>query len=93
MEVVDEATYVYNYSVVEGNILIDPIEKISFETKVVDGTAGGSVIKVVIKYHTKGDASLPEAVLVLSLLAGVASTAPFLSSTVVTSVTASTRAG
>lgn len=63
MEVVDEATYVYNYSVVEGNILIDPIEKISFETKVVDGTAGGSVIKVVIKYHTKGDASLPEAVL------------------------------
>ncbi|XP_028751622.1 class 10 plant pathogenesis-related protein 2E-like [Neltuma alba] len=63
VEVVDEASYVYNYSIVEGNILMEPVEKISFETKIVEGSAGGSVIKVVIKYHTKGDASPPEEML------------------------------
>ncbi|XP_054804946.1 major strawberry allergen Fra a 1-2-like [Prosopis cineraria] len=56
-------SYVYNYSIVEGNILLEPVEKISFETQVVEGAAGGSVIKVVIKYHTKGDASPPEEML------------------------------
>ena len=62
VEVVEEATYVYNYSIVGGDVLDESLEKISFETKVEDAT-GGSVMKIVIKYHTKGDAPPPEEVL------------------------------
>ncbi|XP_054808147.1 pathogenesis-related protein 2-like [Prosopis cineraria] len=52
---IDEANLGYNYSVVGGSIFPDSLEKVCFETKVVEGSDGGSVVKFVIKYHTKGD--------------------------------------
>ncbi|XP_054808067.1 pathogenesis-related protein 2-like [Prosopis cineraria] len=53
---IDEANLGYKYSVVGGSIFPDSLEKVCFETKVVGGSDGGSVVKLVIKYHTKGDA-------------------------------------
>lgn len=60
IEAVDEANWGYNYSIVGGVGLPDTVEKISFESKLVAGPNGGSIGKVTIKYHTKGDAEPSE---------------------------------
>ncbi|XP_061349076.1 class 10 plant pathogenesis-related protein 2F-like [Gastrolobium bilobum] len=62
VEAIDEANLGYNYSLVGGTGLEDILEKVSFETKVLPGPNGGSVGKLVVKYHTKGDAVLSEEV-------------------------------
>ncbi|KAF7813538.1 Disease resistance response protein DRRG49-C [Senna tora] len=53
---IDEANYGYNYSIVEGSSdLPDSVEKISFENKLLEGPNGGTLAKVSVTYHTKGD--------------------------------------
>ncbi|KAI4351502.1 hypothetical protein L6164_005868 [Bauhinia variegata] len=56
VEAIDEANYAYNYSLVGGDPFPETVDKISFETKLAAGPNGGSVGKIVAKYHTKGDA-------------------------------------
>ncbi|RYR12911.1 hypothetical protein Ahy_B04g070188 isoform B [Arachis hypogaea] len=64
-EEVDEAKWVYNYSIIGGVGLPETWEKISFETIVMEGPKeeGGSIRKVNIKYFTKGDAEVCDEVL------------------------------
>ncbi|KAK7264674.1 hypothetical protein RJT34_32284 [Clitoria ternatea] len=62
VEAIDEDNLAYNYSLVGGSGLEEIFEKVSFETKVVAGSDGGSLGKVTVKYHTKGDATLSEEV-------------------------------
>ncbi|KAJ1375974.1 START-like domain superfamily [Sesbania bispinosa] len=62
VEAIDEANLGYDYSLVGGSGLDESLEKVSFETKVVAGPDGGSIGKVSVKYHTKGDAALSDAV-------------------------------
>ncbi|KAI3469648.1 hypothetical protein Pfo_026311 [Paulownia fortunei] len=56
----DEGTYTYNYTLIEGDALIDKLEKISYEVKVEPTPEGGSISKVTSKYYTKGDFMLKE---------------------------------
>ncbi|MED6130333.1 hypothetical protein PIB30_000227 [Stylosanthes scabra] len=60
VEAVDEANYGYNYSVVGGVALPETMEKITFETKLVEGPNGGSIGKLTVKCHSKGDAKPDE---------------------------------
>jgi len=62
LEAVDEANLGYNYSIVGGTGLDESLEKVEFETSIVAGSDGGSIVKISVKYHTKGDAVLSEAV-------------------------------
>ncbi|XP_050870718.1 ABA-responsive protein ABR17-like [Lathyrus oleraceus] len=62
LEAEDEANLIYNYSLVGGTGLDESLEKITSETKVVPGTDGGSIVKLSLKYHTKGDAALSDAI-------------------------------
>ncbi|KAL6190864.1 hypothetical protein ACLB2K_037258 [Fragaria x ananassa] len=57
---IDKENFVYSYSLVEGDALSDKIEKISYETKLVASSDGGSVIKSTSNYHTKGDVEIKE---------------------------------
>ncbi|XP_015937459.1 pathogenesis-related protein 2 [Arachis duranensis] len=60
VEAIDEANFAYNYSVVGGVALPPTAEKITFETKLVQGPNGGSIGKLTLKYHSKGDAKPDE---------------------------------
>ncbi|MED6130332.1 hypothetical protein PIB30_000226 [Stylosanthes scabra] len=60
VEAVDEANYGYNYSVVGGVALPETMEKITFETKLVEGPNGGSIGKLTVKCYSKGDAKPDE---------------------------------
>ncbi|KAK2394876.1 Stress-induced protein SAM22 [Trifolium repens] len=62
VEAVDEANLGYNYSLVGGTGLDESLEKVEFVTSVVAGSDGGSIVKILVKYHTKGDAALSDAV-------------------------------
>lgn len=55
IEKLDPITYTYNYSLIEGEALIDGLEKISYEVKFEGRAEGGSISKVRSKYYTKGD--------------------------------------
>ncbi|KAL1548135.1 major allergen Pru ar 1-like [Salvia divinorum] len=52
---VDEANFVYKYSVIEGDALGDELESISYVVKITPGADGGSVVKTSSSYHTKTD--------------------------------------
>ena len=56
----NEDTYTYNYTLIEGDALIDKLEKISFEVKFEASPDGGTISKMTSKYHTKGDFVLSE---------------------------------
>ena len=45
---------------IEGDVLSDILEKISYETKIVASPDGGSILKSTSKYHTKGDHEIKE---------------------------------
>ena len=45
---------------IEGDVLSDILEKISYETKIVASPDGGSILKSTSKYHTKGDQEIKE---------------------------------
>ena len=60
VDAVDTQNYVYHYSVIEGSALIDTLEKISYEYKLVATADGGCIVKSTSKYYTKGDAQLTQ---------------------------------
>nr|XP_048333255.1 major strawberry allergen Fra a 1.05-like [Ziziphus jujuba var. spinosa] len=54
IETVDKDNFVYAYSLIEGDALINKLKKISCENKFI-AAEGGSIFKSVSKYHTKSD--------------------------------------
>ncbi|KAL2338987.1 hypothetical protein Fmac_013433 [Flemingia macrophylla] len=60
IESVDEANFAYSYSIVGGAALPETAEKVTFASKFVAGPNGGSIIKLKITHHTKGDANPTE---------------------------------
>nr|CAA67200.1 pathogenesis related protein [Vigna unguiculata] len=56
IETIDEANFGYSYSIVGGVGLPGECEKITIDTKLSAGPDGGSLIKLSISYHSKGDA-------------------------------------
>lgn len=58
---VDDENYVYNYTLIDGDIsVMEKLEFISYEVKFEATPEGGSKNKMVSKYHTKGDIVLNE---------------------------------
>ncbi|QCD84105.1 Bet v I type allergen [Vigna unguiculata] len=55
IEGIDEAKLGYSYSI-GGAALPDTAEKITIDSILSDGPNGGSVVKLSLKYHSKGDA-------------------------------------
>ncbi|XP_073309223.1 major allergen Pru ar 1-like [Primulina huaijiensis] len=53
---IDEANHVYKYSIIEGDVLGEDLESISYVLKIEASADGGSVFKTVSHYHTKHDA-------------------------------------
>ena len=51
---VDTEKLTYNYTVIESDVLGDVVDKISYATKVIAGTDGGSILKNTSTYYTKG---------------------------------------
>ncbi|KAB2092804.1 hypothetical protein ES319_A02G055300v1 [Gossypium barbadense] len=60
VEEVDKDKFVYIYSVIEGDALMDKLEKITYETKLETSPNGGSVCKTTSKYYTIGEFELKE---------------------------------
>jgi len=62
VDVVDEENYVYHYTVDEGSVISETLEKVCYEYKLEPNLddEGGCMIKCRIKYHTKGDAQLTD---------------------------------
>ncbi|CAL0309271.1 unnamed protein product [Lupinus luteus] len=55
IDAIDEASLTYDYSIVGGTGLDESLEKITFESKIFSGPDGGSIGKINVKFHTKGD--------------------------------------
>ena len=62
VEAIDEANLAHEYSVVGGTGLDESLEKVIFKSRIVPGPDGGSIGKVSVTYHTKGDAVLSDTV-------------------------------
>ncbi|GKV31406.1 hypothetical protein SLEP1_g40097 [Rubroshorea leprosula] len=60
IEAIDKESFRYNYNVIEGDALMNTLEKISYETKFVAGSDGGSICKSSSKYHAIGDIEIKE---------------------------------
>jgi len=60
VDVVDHANFIFAYTVMEGDVVSDTIEKATYECKIVAGPNGGSILKSTTNYHTKGDNKIDE---------------------------------
>ncbi|KAA8527677.1 hypothetical protein F0562_035454 [Nyssa sinensis] len=60
IEELNEKTYTYKYTLVEGDALKDKFEKISFEAQLEASSNGGTISKMKSKYYTKGDFMITE---------------------------------
>ncbi|XP_016720864.1 major strawberry allergen Fra a 1.05-like [Gossypium hirsutum] len=60
VEALDKDKLVYSYSVIEGSVFINKMEKIAYETKLEPSSAGGSISKISCKYYTIGDFEITE---------------------------------
>ncbi|XP_062108690.1 major allergen Pru av 1-like [Humulus lupulus] len=60
VDAVDADNFRYNYTVIEGDALGDVVEKINYETNLVASADGGSIVKSISKYHTKGGHEIKE---------------------------------
>ncbi|MFQ6669155.1 hypothetical protein Gotur_034512 [Gossypium turneri] len=60
VEAVDKDKFVCIYSVIEGDALMDKLEKITYETQLETSPDGGSVCKTTSKYYTIGEFELKE---------------------------------
>ncbi|KAA8549684.1 hypothetical protein F0562_001298 [Nyssa sinensis] len=56
----NEKTYTYTYTLIEGDALMDKLEKICFEVKLEGSPNGGTISKMTSKYYTKDDFVLTE---------------------------------
>ncbi|KAL3351170.1 hypothetical protein AABB24_019663, partial [Solanum stoloniferum] len=57
---VDKENYTYNYTIIEGDALMDVLESISYKIKIEPYENGGSICKNTSTYHTKGDVQIKE---------------------------------
>ncbi|XP_022761242.1 major allergen Pru av 1-like [Durio zibethinus] len=60
IEALDKENFVYSYSIIEGDALMNTLEKITYETKLEPSAAGGSICKTTSKYYNIGDLQLKE---------------------------------
>ncbi|GMJ02090.1 MLP-like protein 423 [Hibiscus trionum] len=60
VEALDKENFEYIYSVIEGDPLMNKLEKITYEIKLEASLAGGSICKTTSKYYTIGDVELKE---------------------------------
>ncbi|XP_047318889.1 major strawberry allergen Fra a 1.06-like [Impatiens glandulifera] len=60
IDVLDKENYTYRYSIVEGDVLMGILERISYEIKITASSDGGSVSKNTSRYVTKGDIMIDE---------------------------------
>ncbi|KAL0302813.1 UNVERIFIED_CONTAM: Major allergen Pru ar 1 [Sesamum angustifolium] len=56
----NEKTFTYGYTLIEGDSLGANLEKITYEVKFEQSADGGSISKVTSKYYTVGDFTLKE---------------------------------
>lgn len=57
---VDKEKYTYKYTIIEGDVLMDVLESISYNIKIEPYENGGSICKNISTYHTKGDVQIKE---------------------------------
>ncbi|ONI28172.1 hypothetical protein PRUPE_1G128600 [Prunus persica] len=57
---IDKDNLTYSYTLIEGDALSDVIEKIVYDIKLVASPNGGSIVKTISHYHTKGDVEIKE---------------------------------
>lgn len=57
---INEDTFTYNYTLIEGETLKDKFASIAHETKFEAAPDGGSISKVTNKYYLKGDVEIKE---------------------------------
>ncbi|VVA24661.1 PREDICTED: major allergen [Prunus dulcis] len=57
---IDKDNLTYSYTLIEGDVLSDVIEKIAYDIKLVASPNGGSIVKTTSHYHTKGDVEIKE---------------------------------
>ncbi|XP_059625630.1 major strawberry allergen Fra a 1-3-like [Cornus florida] len=55
IDALDTANFSSKYTVIEGDVLGDKLDSITYEAKIEAGPGGGSVCKLTSYYHTKGD--------------------------------------
>ncbi|KAJ1395316.1 START-like domain superfamily [Sesbania bispinosa] len=58
VDAIDTENFVYNYSVIEGSALTEPLEKICYEYKLVPTPEGGCIVKSASNTTPKGMNSL-----------------------------------
>ena len=56
----DKENFAFKYTVFEGDVLGDVIEKTSYEVKIEASADGGSITKSKSTYYTKDDAKITE---------------------------------
>lgn len=56
----DDREFTYKYTLIEGEALIDKLEKITYDVKFEPTPEGGTISKVTSKYYTKGSFELKE---------------------------------
>ncbi|KAL1561667.1 pathogenesis-related protein STH-21-like [Salvia divinorum] len=57
---IDHEKHTIKYTVIDGDMLGDKLEKICYHMKFEDTEDGGCVVKVTSEYHTKGDYELSD---------------------------------
>ncbi|KAJ0503023.1 putative Bet v I/Major latex protein [Helianthus annuus] len=57
---IDEKTFTYKYTLIEGNGISDNIEKVSYDIKLEGSSNGGTVSKMTTTIYTRGDFEIKE---------------------------------
>ncbi|OIT40509.1 pathogenesis-related protein sth-2 [Nicotiana attenuata] len=60
LHVIDDKNLVTKYSLIEGDILGDKLESITYDVKFETSSNGGCICKTSTEYHTKGDYVIKE---------------------------------
>ncbi|OWM71166.1 major strawberry allergen Fra a 1.06-like [Punica granatum] len=60
IDALDTVNYVCKYTLIEGDIIFDKLEKVVYEVKFEASSTGGCVCKMTSEYHSKGDVELKE---------------------------------
>ena len=60
IDVLDEATMTYSYTLIEGDLLMDKLEKVTYETKMEASEDGGTKGKNGSTYYTKPGVEIKE---------------------------------
>ncbi|GER50184.1 major pollen allergen Aln g 1 [Striga asiatica] len=58
IDAIDNENYMCNYTLIDGDVLGEKVEKVCYEIKLEASANGGCKIKLDIEYHSKGDAEI-----------------------------------